>query len=107
LTNLLSLWLRGGVSYYSGTVSTNVTRCNKTDSDSQNAGVFGIDLDPQLVISPMNHFAFEVGPALDWGFAGSASNTQPDTPNCGTTTSTSVGYASLNVGVTAGLFGWF
>ena len=107
MTDLLSFWLRGGISYYHGTMNTNATRCGRTDTDSTNAGVFGIDIDPQLVISPVNHFGFEVGPAIDWGFAGNYSTDQPDVGGCGTTTSTSLGYTSLNVGVTGGLFGWF
>lgn len=107
MTDLLAFWLRGGISYYHGTSNTDANRCGRTDTNSDDVGVFGLDLDPQLVISPVNHFGFEVGPAIDWGFAGSASTNRPDTPACGSTTSTSVNYTSLNVGVTAGLFGWF
>jgi hypothetical protein len=105
MTNLLSLWLRGGVSYYHATSNLDSPPCS--NSNSTNFGVFGLDVDPQLVISPVNHFAFEVGPAIDWGFAGSYSNDAPNTQNCNTTTTTSRGYTSIHVGVTGGLFGWF
>jgi hypothetical protein len=101
---LLSLWLRGGVHFYTGSSSTKSDVC-PTASDSNNVHVFGIDLDPQLVISPTNHFAFSVGPTFDWGFAGGASNTQWQ--SCGTSQNTSNGYSSLMFGATGGLLGWF
>jgi len=72
-------------------------------------GLFGVDFDPQLVITPAPHFAFTAGPAVDIGFAGSASQTTPGAPggNCNSSTTLSGGYSSYNIGLTGALTGWF
>ena len=110
IPDMMAIWLRGGLSYYhsnssiAGAVPPGCPAANTTDT----SGVFGLDLEPQFVVTPINHFAFEIGPTLDWGFAGNATNETP-TPAapCGSTTKTSYGYTSLYVGVTGGIFGWF
>jgi hypothetical protein len=60
LTNLFSLWLRGGFSFY-------------TEGDSQTLGTntgsgvnqFALDLEPQFVITPLAHVGITLGPTLD------------------------------------------
>jgi hypothetical protein len=106
LSPLLSFWLRGGLSYYHAGTSIKDGTCTD-QSDTTGLGVFGLDIDPQLVISPAPHFAFEVGPAVDIGFAGSASVTNVGAGNCNTTVTTSGGYSSYNIGLTGGMIGWF
>jgi hypothetical protein len=56
-----------------------------------------------VVISPVNHLAFTVGPALDWGFAGgwSANGNTCNQSNI------SGNYNALNFSVNGGLLGWF
>jgi hypothetical protein len=110
IPDMMAIWLRGGLSYYhsnasvAGAVPLGCPSANTTDT----SGVFGLDLEPQFVIAPITHFAFEVGPTLDWGFAGNTTNETPTLgAPCGTTTKTSYGYTSLYLGVTGGLFGWF
>jgi hypothetical protein len=105
LSEPLSIWLRGGFSYYHAGTSIQDNNCSN-QSDTTSLGVFGVDIDPQLVISPAPHFAFTAGPAVDIGFAGSASATNV-TGNCNTTTTVSGGYSSYNIGITGGLLGWF
>jgi hypothetical protein len=110
LSNVFSLWLRGGVHYYHEHTSVpdvlNAPGCNgRVDSDDGNLELFGLTLDPQFMITPVNHFGFMLGPTVDWGFAGSAST---DVPNgCNARTTTSFGFAALNVGLNGGLMGWF
>jgi hypothetical protein len=107
LSNLFSLWLRGGVHYYHEHTSTPVPNggCAGNYSDDGNLELFGLTLDPQFVITPVNHFGFMLGPTVDWGFAGSVST---DVPNgCNARTITSYGLAGLNVGLNGGLMGWF
>jgi hypothetical protein len=106
INELLSFWLRGGVSYYHAGASAPDNNCNNQD-DTASLNVFGLDIDPQLVISPAPHFAFTAGPAIDIGFAGSASSTVPGPGNCNASTTTSAGYSSYNIGLTGGLLGWF
>ena len=108
LSPLLSFWLRGGVSYYHAGTSIQDNAC-PNDDDTSHLGLFGLDIDPQLVITPAPHFAFTAGPAIDIGFAGSASATTPGAAggNCNTTTTLSGGYSSYNIGLTGALTGWF
>jgi hypothetical protein len=109
MSQLLSIWLRGGFSYYHAGASQPDNNCPNQD-DTGSLNVFGIDIDPQLVISPAPHFAFTAGPALDFGFAGSASSTVPSGPGgngCNSKTTTSGGYSTHNIGLTGGLLGWF
>jgi hypothetical protein len=109
IPEMMAIWLRGGLSYYHAnrSLSEAVPGCpaaNVTD----NSGVFGLDLEPQFVVTPVKHFAFEIGPTLDWGFAGNATHEEPVLAlPCGSTTKTSQGYTSLFFGVTGGIFGWF
>jgi len=111
ITDLVAIWLRGGLSYYHSTTSATggfgPAQC-PAGTVTYTSGVFGLDLDPQLVISPVNHFAFEIGPTLDWGFAGNVTQEQPNpTGPCGSTVKSSGTYTSLFFGVTGGIFGWF
>ncbi len=105
MTEVLSFWLRGGFSFYHAGTSRSDNVCSNNDHTTS-ANLFGIDIDPQLVISPMSHFAFTAGPALDFGFAGGFSTSDPGT-NCSQTVTTSQGYSAWNIGLTGGLMGWF
>jgi hypothetical protein len=109
INDLLSIWLRAGFSYYNMNTSLSDAGCTggSSGNDTNNLNVFGIDLDPQLVISPVNHFAFTAGPALDWGFAGGASSTTPNKPQCNSTTTTSYNYNAINFSINGGMIGWF
>jgi hypothetical protein len=110
LSSVLSIWLRGGMSYYHEHVAqpTQVAFCNnRSDSNNASLEVGGLDIDPQLVISPINHFAFIAGPTIDIGFAGSASTDSPSMTNCNARDTSSDGFAALNIGLTGGLVGWF
>jgi hypothetical protein len=100
LTNLFSLWLRGGLSYY--TYSNKTTNGNQTTSNSQNQ--FALDLDPQFVITPVSHFGITVGLTADIPITG-GHGTQVDIPNL--STSASAGASVFFFGATAGLLGYF
>jgi hypothetical protein len=110
ISPLLSFWLRGGLSYYHGGTSIQDANCNN-QNDTTSLNLFGLDIDPQLVISPAPHFSFTAGPAVDIGFAGSASATNPGGAggggNCNSSTTVSGGYSSYNIGLTGALVGWF
>jgi hypothetical protein len=102
LNDMISFWLRGGLHFWNAQVNG---KCG--GSDSANAHAFGFDLDPSIVISPVQHFAFFAGPALDWGFLGGASTTSFDNPpTCNTMTTKSAGLQELNFSLSAGLLGW-
>ena len=90
---------------FSSSLVKDDNNCNN-QSVTSSTNLFGIDIDPQLVISPVPHFAFTAGPAIDIGLAGGASSSRPG-GNCNTTITTSEGYSSYNIGITGGLLGWF
>ncbi len=103
LNDMVSVWLRGGFSYYLANYSSNGNLPNGC-STTASLDSFGIDLDPQLVISPVNHFAFTVGPALDWGFLGGWSS---NGNSCTNPPTVSGNYTAVNFGINGGLLGWF
>lgn len=60
LTNLFGLWLRGGLSFYTESDTTNVG-ANVSSGSNQ----FAMDLEPQFVITPLPHIGLTMGPTLD------------------------------------------
>jgi hypothetical protein len=103
-TNLVSLWLRGGFSFYTATVRQTVSNNNVQTTTSANVDQLALDLDPQLVITPISHFGFTAGLTADLPLTGGHSLTVT-TPN--TSTSASASSSLLFVGVTCGVVGWF
>lgn len=104
MSPLLSLWLRGGLSYYRGQAKSTDANVNPNVTTTDSADTFAFDIDPQLVISPVPHFAFTVGPALDVGFGGHLTH---DVQTGSTDQNTSVNYSQINFSINAGLLGWF
>ena len=104
LSDLFSLWLRGGFSFYTLTWKQQFTVMTTTTTISANYNQFALDLDPQLVITPFPHFGFTVGLTGDIPLAGGHSFT---TNTAGTTSSISAGSSLMFIGVTSGLVGWF
>ncbi len=60
LTDLFSLWLRGGFSFYSEGDSLSLGTNTGTG-----ANLFALDLEPQFVITPVSHVAIALSPTLD------------------------------------------
>ncbi len=106
LNNVFSLWLRGGLSFYtesqkSTTVDNNGnTIATTTASDHQ----FALDLDPQLVISPIQHIGFTAGLTVDVPLAGGHSL---ETVANNNTQTNSAGASIWFIGVTAGMLVYF
>lgn len=106
-TGALGLWLRGGLTYYTagtGDTDDSATRDVKT---SYNGLAF--DFDPQLVIMPVRHFGITVGFAADLPLTGSSTRTVVDrtNPTGVVTTETERDLKYTNIGLTAGLLGYF
>ena len=75
-----------------------------TISNSVNLHQFALDLDPQLVVTPINHIGFTAGVTGDIPIAGGWSGTTNTNGVSQTSSaSASVGYFSINLG----LLGWF
>ncbi|MGD0526106.1 MAG: hypothetical protein ABSE49_13225 [Polyangiaceae bacterium] len=104
INQILSIWARGGFSFYTLTEKQSTTVGTTTTTYSASYHQPAIDLDPQLVITPLPHFGFTAGLTGDLPFAGGHSYTT----NTGGTTSTVSAASSLTfLGVTAGVLGWF
>jgi hypothetical protein len=105
LSDLLSVWLRGGVSYYVGNYKTEQPGPgNGTTTDTVSANQFSLDLEPMLVITPIQHFGITAGLTMDIPIAGGHSETI-DTQN--QSNSASAGSSIFFFGATVGLLGWF
>jgi hypothetical protein len=101
LSDLFSLWLRGGFSYSIQTGKSTVGGVTTSISTNQ----FALDLDPRIVFTPFPHVGFTGGLTFDIPLAGGDSRST-DAGN-GTTTSSSGGSSILFFGVTLGMIAYF
>jgi hypothetical protein len=104
LTDIFAFWPRAGVGIYSVGISYEnennnaITRVKATDT------LFSVDLDPQFAIVPLEHFFIHAGPIVNIPLTGSRSVAT----TTGATTTERTDDASLfNIGLSAGLGGWF
>lgn len=97
LGDKLSLWPRLGVEYHN--VST-----SDVGNGSGAITQFAFEAEAMLVVSPWNHFGFQVGPTADIPISGSQ---RFGTTNGGITTSTKVDSSMLQLGLSAGMLGHF
>jgi hypothetical protein len=113
-TPLLSVWARGGFTYYwyksQGTTVNNMGTRSTTNTSSTDG--LAITIDPQLVITPVPHFGITVGPMVDLPLAGSTKGetTVATTTMMGTTTTTGTtedNHKITNWGISAGILGYF
>jgi hypothetical protein len=100
-SDLFSLWLRGGFSFY---VASTKTQDGNGGTTSNNTNQFALDLDPQIVLTPLSHIGITAGLTADIPIAGGHSVTN-ETPNM--TTTNSAGSSIFYFGAELGLLGWF
>ena len=101
INNLFSVWLRGGLSYFTGTASATV----QNGTQSAEAHQFALDLDPQLVITPIPHLGFTAGLTTDIPLAGGHS--LDNEPNGGGSQNFSASAHLFYIGLTVGMLGYF
>jgi hypothetical protein len=102
LSDLFSVWFRGGPSFYTGTMKTGSPQTGTTQSDTQQQ--FAIDLEPQFVFTPIPHIGFTA--ALDVDLAPSfLGNYSHQDLQVGTTTTGSADV--VYVGATLGMIAYF
>ena len=101
LGHVFAFWPRAGVAFYSVSTKTPIVNgpnnASQTDSDS----VFSIDLDPQFVWTPVQHFFINFGPLINIPLSGSRSTENA----AGGTTKQDL--SVFHAGISAGLGGWF
>jgi hypothetical protein len=96
LNDVLGFWFRGGPSF------VRVGSSDGTDSRIKESVSFWLlSVDALFVVSPVQHFAFYVGPQGDISFAGSRSQTNV----MGVTVSNNMSFRGIGIGT--GLIGYF
>lgn len=98
---MLGIWPRAGVTYASATNKVN-DRGPGPDNDLEvNANVFDLTLEGMLVITPVPHGGFTVGPTVEIPLAGSGEYTLGDNSN-------DLDKVRItSIGIQAGLLVWF
>ncbi len=108
-SDVVGIWPRGGLTYASMKTVTHanydISGHKGTQTDTRN--IFALNLEAMLVLSPADHFAFVVGPILDWGFTGSGKYENHDDVDGRSYTGPDLKARAINYGCTAGLLGYF
>jgi hypothetical protein len=101
LTPMVAIWIRAGISYF--TLSDENTNMAGTTTTKHNMHGFSLGLDPQLVITPVPHVGFMVGPIADIPLSGNYKTEQSGMANTSVDTTIKV----ANYGVSAGVLVYF
>jgi hypothetical protein len=100
LSRPISLWLRGGFTYFNVTSHSDPAVLPPNTERSVTLWGMSLNLEPTLMISPIPHVAFTVGLLLDLPLTGKQSS---ETRVGSVTTTTSVDSSVRNVGLVGGL----
>jgi len=101
----LGLWLRGGLTYYYGSASSeSVSGTGAVTKTKASVNGFALNLEPTFVISPVDHFGFYVGGVIDIPLTGTQK--RETTGPTGATLTTEDGLTFFNAGVLFGFMGW-
>ena len=105
LGHVFAFWPRVGFAFYSVSTKTeNTVMGGVVQSSTQSDTFFSLDLDPQFVWAPIQHFFFHFGPLLNIPLSGSRSVEVPQGAGSVTTKSDE---SLFHFGISAGLGGWF
>jgi hypothetical protein len=108
LSDMFSVWFRGGFSDYAVTLKTTNTMGNITTDTTLGYKQFALDLDPQLVFTPMRHVGFTAGLTADIPIGGGHwSDTNITTPGMSASAHASAPSSYAFVGITIGTLVWF
>jgi hypothetical protein len=100
LGQVVGFWFRGGIGYFRRGISDPVDTRQK---ESWGYGLLAVDA--FLVVTPLPHFGFYVGPQADLSFTGTHSQTEVMGGGVIVERSVSASYRSLGLGL--GLIGYF
>jgi hypothetical protein len=104
LGNVLSLWLRAGITYFNTGDERDIMIGGATATIANRTSGVAFNLEPTLLISPFPHFAFTAGLVADVPLTGTL---KTETTIGNTTTTTSTDRTIRNFGAVAGLLGMF
>jgi hypothetical protein len=100
-SEVFGIWPRGGITYFTAG-EENKNAAGQTTSESTIKGL-AATIEVPLIISPVDHVGFTIGPTLDIPLSGS-SETDPTDPADATT---EFDVKFMDIGVHAGLLVWF
>jgi hypothetical protein len=100
LSKPISLWLRGGFTYFNLTSHADPSVLPPNTDRSLTLWGMALNLEPTLMISPIEHVAFTVSALFDLPLAGKQST---ETVTGAVTTTTSIDFSVRNFGLVAGL----
>jgi hypothetical protein len=104
LTRVVAFWPRAGFAFYSVSSNRDIIENDVVVGSRSNTDTFfSIDLDPQFVFVPVEHFFFHVGPLVNIPLSGTRSVESTIGP---TTNRTSNDISLFHFGIAAGLGGW-
>jgi hypothetical protein len=100
-TDVFGIWPRAGITYFTAN-EENINAMGQTTSES-NVNGLAFTLEVPLILSPINHVGFTIGPTLDIPLSGSSENdpTDPADPT------TEFDVKITDIGISAGLLVWF
>lgn len=101
---VLAFWPRGGFSFYSISSKEDLRQGGQPSTRTTTNSVFSIDLDPQFMIVPLQHFFFSAGPLVTIPLTGSSS---VETQTGGVTTTVDRDLSVFHIGLSVGIGGWF
>lgn len=102
-TDIIGIWPRGGITYYSLSTENTSQGANPVTTKNTDSGL-DLNIEGMLVVAPAPHFAFTVGPVIDFGLTGSSK--QDITPDPGTP-KPDITQKHNNFGLAFGLLGYF
>ena len=104
LNDSFAFWPRGGFGVYFVSATSDRLNNNATVTTTDTTSFFSLDLDPQFVFTPFPHFGINAGPLVNIPLLGSVKHT---TETGGTTTTRTTDSKTFQLGITAGILGWF
>ncbi len=106
LGQTFGFWPRAGLAFYSISSKSEDTAGNNKTITTNTTSVWSLDLDPQFVWVPLQHFFAHFGPIMNVPLTGSRS-TESEPANGGSSTTTKNDFSIFHFGLSAGLGGWF
>lgn len=105
LGSTFAFWPRAGFAFYSVSTKTTEVQGNNVEvTRTNNDSLLSLDLDPQFVWAPVQHFFFHFGPLVNIPLTASRSI---ETATGGTSNTTKFDLSVFHFGLSAGLGGWF
>jgi hypothetical protein len=101
---VLAFWPRGGFSFYSVSTVEDIRQGGQPAERTTTNSLLSLDLDPQFMVVPLQHFFFTAGPLVTVPFTGGSTLEQPQGGN---TVVTERDLSLFHIGLSLGIGGWF